>query len=86
MNMMIAAGKEVAATPDVYSGEPGKSAETYRGLATRVEQATKPLTAIAQRLLRQACPSSREKKPMDQSTKMMVEKQFADQRHWLAGL
>ncbi len=36
------------------------------------------ILAVAQRLLRQACPSSREKKPMDQSIKMMIEKQFAD--------
>lgn len=35
--------------PDVLSGAPGKSGETYRGLETRVEQALKPLTVLARR-------------------------------------
>lgn len=41
----------VASAPEVLSGEPGKSNETYRGLATRVEQATKQLTVLAQNYL-----------------------------------
>lgn len=52
MNTMMEVANEVAATPDVYAGEPGKANETYRGIATRVEQAAKPLTAIALRMLR----------------------------------
>jgi len=39
------------AAPGVLSGEPGKSGETFRGLATRREQATKQLTATATRFL-----------------------------------
>lgn len=33
--------------PDVLSGESGKSGETYRGISTRVEQATKQLSVVA---------------------------------------
>lgn len=35
--------------PNVLSGEPGKSGETYRGIATRIEQATKQLTYATQK-------------------------------------
>lgn len=35
--------------PGVLSGEPGKSGETFRGIATRVEQATKQLTAATRK-------------------------------------
>jgi hypothetical protein len=52
MNIMMQVANEVAATPDVYAGEPGKANETFRGISTRVEQAAKPLTAIALRMLR----------------------------------
>lgn len=52
MHIMMNVANEVAATPDVYAGEPGKANETFRGIATRVEQAAKPLTAIALRMLR----------------------------------
>jgi len=41
----------VSSAPDVLSGEPGKANETYRGIATRVEQATKQLTVLAQNYL-----------------------------------
>lgn len=34
--------------PNVLSGEPGKSGETYRGIAARIEQATKQLTVATQ--------------------------------------
>lgn len=37
-------GQEAAQSPDVLSGEPGKSGETFRGLASRVEQAVKQLS------------------------------------------
>lgn len=33
--------------PNVLSGESGKSGETYRGISTRVEQATKQLSVVA---------------------------------------
>ena len=52
VKMMMEVANEVAATPDVYAGEPGKANETFRGISTRVEQAAKPLTAIALRILR----------------------------------
>lgn len=32
---------------DILSGEPGKSGETYRGVAARIEQATKQLSVVA---------------------------------------
>jgi hypothetical protein len=32
--------------PNVLSGEPGKSGETYRGLSARIEQATKQLSVV----------------------------------------
>ena len=41
----------VSSAPDVLSGEAGKANETYRGIATRVEQATKQLTVLAQNYL-----------------------------------
>jgi hypothetical protein len=37
--------------PDALSGNPGKSNETYRGLATRIEQATKQLSVPATKFL-----------------------------------
>lgn len=40
-----------AAAPGVLSGEPGKSGETFRGLATRREQATKQLSAAGIRII-----------------------------------
>ncbi len=40
-----------AAAPGVLSGEPGKSGETFRGLATRREQATKQLSAAGIRFI-----------------------------------
>lgn len=39
-------GSQAMQAPEVLSGEPGKSGETYRGLAARVEQATKQLSAL----------------------------------------
>lgn len=37
-------GQSAIQAPAVLSGEPGKSGETYRGIATRIEQATKQLS------------------------------------------
>ena len=39
------------AAPAVLSGEPGKSGETYRGIATRIEQATRQLTAAGTKVV-----------------------------------
>jgi len=44
VNMMNGYGEEAIPAPDVLSGNPGKSGETYRGISTRVEQATKQLS------------------------------------------
>jgi hypothetical protein len=41
--------QSAAQSPDVLTGEAGKSGETFRGLASRIEQATKQLTIYAQR-------------------------------------
>lgn len=51
IKLMVEAADGVSSAPDVLSGEPGKSNETYRGIATRVEQATKQLTVLAQNYL-----------------------------------
>ena len=45
-----AADSSIAA-PSVLSGEPGKSGETFRGLATRVERATRQLSAAGLKYL-----------------------------------
>jgi hypothetical protein len=49
--MSMEAADGVSSAPDVLSGEQGKSGETFRGLNTRVEQATKQLTVLAQNYL-----------------------------------
>jgi hypothetical protein len=46
---MYAWGQSSIQSPDVLSGEPGKSGETFRGIATRVEQATKQLSVLTQK-------------------------------------
>lgn len=46
-DMMVQYGQTAAQAPEVLSGEPGKSGETYRGISTRVEQALKQLTMSA---------------------------------------
>lgn len=51
IKMLLESADGVSSAPDVLSGEPGKSNETYRGIATRVEQATKQLTVLAQNYL-----------------------------------
>jgi hypothetical protein len=49
VQLMQSSGQAAAQAPDVLSGESGKSGETYRGIATRIEQATKQLTVVGQR-------------------------------------
>lgn len=44
VDMMVQYGQTAAQAPEVLSGEPGKSGETFRGISTRVEQALKQLT------------------------------------------
>lgn len=51
LKLMMDAADGVSSAPDVLSGEAGKANETYRGIATRVEQATKQLTVLAQNYL-----------------------------------
>lgn len=43
-------GQSAAQAPDVLSGDPGKSGETFRGISARIEQATKNLSVYASRL------------------------------------
>lgn len=45
------ASDSAVAAPGVLSGQPGKSGETFRGLATRAEKATKQLTTSGVKLL-----------------------------------
>jgi hypothetical protein len=49
VRMMMEAGQTTMQAPDVLSGQPGKSGETYRGIATRVEQATKQLSVTTRK-------------------------------------
>lgn len=51
IKLMLESADGVSSAPDVLSGEAGKANETYRGIATRVEQATKQLTVLAQNYL-----------------------------------
>jgi len=44
IDMLLAKGEASIQSPDVLSGEPGKSGETWRGQNTRLEQATKLLS------------------------------------------
>jgi len=44
VDMMSEFGQQAAAAPEVLSGEPGKSGETFRGLASRIQQATRQLS------------------------------------------
>lgn len=47
--MMMSAAQSSVQAPDVLSGAPGKSGETYRGIASRIEQATKQLGVTARK-------------------------------------
>lgn len=44
VKMLVGFGNSVSNTPEVLSGEAGKSGETAQGLASRIEQATKMLS------------------------------------------
>lgn len=46
VELMGVYGQDAAQSPEVLSGNPGKSGETYRGIATRIDQAVKNLTVI----------------------------------------
>ena len=47
VKLQLESADGVSSAPDVLSGEAGKANETFRGLATRVEQATKQLSVLA---------------------------------------
>lgn len=47
VDKMVGYGQSAMQAPAALSGEPGKSGETYRGLAARLEQATKQLSVAA---------------------------------------
>lgn len=49
VNMSYQWGQSAVSAPNVLSGEPGKSGETYRGISTRIEQAMKQLTVAGQK-------------------------------------
>ncbi len=49
VQMCVGWGQEVLQSPAVLSGESGKSGETYRGIAARIEQATKQLSVSARK-------------------------------------
>ncbi len=49
VRFMQEVGQSSIQAPNVLSGEPGKSGETYRGIAARIEQATKQLTVATQK-------------------------------------
>lgn len=49
VEMMVSYGSEVLQAPAVLSGESGKSGETYRGIAARIEQATKQLSVTTRK-------------------------------------
>ena len=51
VQLMMEAADGVSSAPEVLSGEPGKANETFRGIATRVEQATVQLGGLAQNYL-----------------------------------
>ena len=47
------------AAPAVLSGEPGKSGETFRGISTRIEQATRQLTTTGMKITNALCQVAR---------------------------
>lgn len=49
VNMLHGWAQSSIQAPDVLSGEPGKSGETFRGISTRVEQATKQLSVATRK-------------------------------------
>lgn len=51
VKLQLTSADGVSSAPEVLSGEPGKANETFRGIATRVEQALKQLTVLAMNFL-----------------------------------
>lgn len=54
VEMMFNFGQSSIQSPSVLSGEPGKSGETARGIAARIEQATKQLSVTGRKFLNEA--------------------------------
>jgi hypothetical protein len=52
VKMMQEAADDVTQAPGILSGEEGKSGETFRGVATRLEQATKQITVVGRKYIR----------------------------------
>lgn len=52
VKMMNEAADDVTQAPGILSGEEGKSGETFRGVATRLEQATKQITVVGRKFVR----------------------------------
>lgn len=50
VSQMVRYGQSSMQAPDVLSGEAGKSGETFRGHAARIEQATKQLSTLARKV------------------------------------
>lgn len=78
------------AAPGVLSGEPGKSGETFRGIATRVEKATKQLTSAGTKFLQfleQILKNNARLNYyfMDEETLVRVNDHFADTRKFTLG-
>jgi hypothetical protein len=44
-------GQSSMQAPSVLSGDPGKSGETYRGIAARIEQATKQMSVLGRKFI-----------------------------------
>lgn len=49
VEMLMSASQASAQAPDVLSGAPGKSGETFRGISSRIEQATKQLSSMGRK-------------------------------------
>lgn len=49
VDMMVKYAQSSIQAPDVLSGTPGKSGETYRGISSRIEQATKQLSVTGRK-------------------------------------
>ena len=49
VQMLMTSASAAVQAPDVLSGAPGKSGETYRGISSRIEQATKQLSTMGRK-------------------------------------
>jgi len=52
VDTLVRWGQSAPQSPDILSGAPGKSGETFRGISTRSEHATKQLSVIARKFAR----------------------------------